>query len=147
MSKLKNLVFTYGTLKTGFPNHNKISAHQSRFMGKAKTMHKYPLIIHGAYHVPFLLDAVDYPGSSHIHGEVYRVSDKGLDTLDKFEGIDQGYYTRKQISVFINEETPSIMVHCYFKAGPLEASLLAPTRFLSSFGEKELSLYIPPDRR
>ena len=51
-------VFVYGTLKRGEPNHslmeNSLNG-QAKFLGHAKTVTKYPLIIATKYNIPFLL--------------------------------------------------------------------------------------------
>lgn len=51
-------VFVYGTLKKGEPNHSWFSKEKSgnfRFIGEAKTVEKYPLIIATEFNIPFLL--------------------------------------------------------------------------------------------
>lgn len=51
-------VFVYGTLKKGEPNHHwfaKSTEGISNFIGAAKTIRKYPLIIATKYNIPFLL--------------------------------------------------------------------------------------------
>lgn len=37
--------FTYGSLKRGFPNHENESNHLQNFVGKAKTVEAYPLVV------------------------------------------------------------------------------------------------------
>lgn len=57
-------VFVYGTLKRGEPNHSWFSKHDGgkfKFVGEAKTVEKYPLIIATQYNIPFLLYS---PGKS-----------------------------------------------------------------------------------
>lgn len=59
-------VFVYGTLKTDEPNHHwltiKINGY-SKYLGKATTIEKYPLIISTKYNIPFLLYT---PGEGNI---------------------------------------------------------------------------------
>lgn len=56
--KAEHLVFVYGTLKTGEPNHDVIVKRTegiARFIGKAKTLKKWPLVIASRYNIPYLL--------------------------------------------------------------------------------------------
>ena len=67
------LVFVYGTLKRGEPNHHLLENAQNgfkEFLGQAKSVNKYPMVVAARYNIPFVLDA---PGSGHnILGEIYR---------------------------------------------------------------------------
>lgn len=52
------LVLIYGTLKRGQPSHEVLlddSNGKSRFIGKAQTIAKWPLVIASKYNIPFLL--------------------------------------------------------------------------------------------
>ena len=52
------LVFVYGTLKSGQPNHNLIKEETRGTcvsVGKAVTREKYPLVVASRYNVPYLL--------------------------------------------------------------------------------------------
>jgi gamma-glutamylaminecyclotransferase len=54
----RELVLIYGTLKRGQPSHeivNDESSGKSRFVGKAQTLAKWPLVIASKYNIPFLL--------------------------------------------------------------------------------------------
>ena len=60
------LVFTYGTLKTGQPNHGRMQNQkpgQCIFIGRGVTLDKYPLVVATDYHAPFLLYK---PGTGHV---------------------------------------------------------------------------------
>ena len=57
---LKHRVFTYGTLKTGQPNHHIVNDKdlgEAKLVGKATTRDKFPLVIANRYNTPYLLDA------------------------------------------------------------------------------------------
>lgn len=79
----KFLVFVYGTLKRNEPNYHVIdpakhtcpeSTGVSRFVGSARTVNKFPLVIGTRFNIPFLLDR---QGLGHnIRGEVYEVDEK-----------------------------------------------------------------------
>ncbi|XP_069692456.1 putative gamma-glutamylcyclotransferase CG2811 isoform X1 [Periplaneta americana] len=88
-------VFVYGTLKRGEPNHYWImdkSKGLSKFVGVAKTVEKYPLIIGTKYNIPFLLDA---PGRGHnVVGELYQVDETMLQHLDILED-HPSFYVRE----------------------------------------------------
>ena len=60
------LIFVYGTLKTGEPNHSLIQEQthgQCVLKGKGITVEKYPLVIATYCNVPFLLYK---PGIGHV---------------------------------------------------------------------------------
>lgn len=93
----RTLVFVYGTLKRGEPNHHVIdpAIHcsqengQSRFVGRGFTEEKFPLIIGTRFNIPFLLDKA---GLGHkIRGELYEVDDKVLKQLDILENYPVFY--------------------------------------------------------
>ena len=92
-----HLVFVYGTLKKGFPNHAHYMA-SSEFLGRYQTLEKYPLILFGRRFVPGMLDR---PGDGHhIEGELYEVNDECLGRMDVLEGTQEpDGYRRRTISV------------------------------------------------
>ncbi|XLS50022.1 hypothetical protein HN51_010699, partial [Arachis hypogaea] len=101
----RTLIFSYGTLKRGFSNHNLlqdlIRTGDASFIGLYKTSHRYPLVC-GPYRVPFLLNL---PGSGHkVHGELYSVSARGLARMDELEGTTRHHYERLPIKLFPAEE-------------------------------------------
>lgn len=52
-------VFVYGTLKRGQPNHylmNESKNGSAKFIAKAKTIQKFPLVVATRYNIPFLLN-------------------------------------------------------------------------------------------
>lgn len=52
----RHLVFLYGTLKRGQPNEYLINdIKDAKFIGKAVTCEKYPLVIGGPWRLPYLL--------------------------------------------------------------------------------------------
>ena len=63
------LVFVYGTLKSGQPNHNLINEETRGTcvsVGTAVTREKYPLVVASRYNVPYLLYK---PGTGQVSGE------------------------------------------------------------------------------
>ncbi|KAL9664808.1 hypothetical protein QQ045_020216 [Rhodiola kirilowii] len=96
----RTLVFAYGTLKRGFPNHNLlldlISDKDATFLGPHKTSTSFPLII-GPHGIPYL---INIPGSGfRVAGELYFVTDKALARLDELEGVGIGHYERLPVVV------------------------------------------------
>ena len=55
----KNLIFVYGTLKRGQPNHNFLTGDKSigshDFQGIGRTLDRYPLVIATSYNIPLAL--------------------------------------------------------------------------------------------
>ena len=107
-------VFVYGTLKSNQPNHyvlqtggayfeelqykseNKIDFQPAKFIAKAETVEKYPLVIASKFNIPYLLDK---PGLGYnIQGEIYEVSEILIEILDDFEG-HPSYYKRREEAV------------------------------------------------
>ncbi|XP_047971902.1 putative gamma-glutamylcyclotransferase At3g02910 [Salvia hispanica] len=99
------LIFTYGTLKQGFSNHNLlqdlISSGDAAFAGSGRTALRLPLVC-GPFRVPFLLDL---PGRGHrVSGELYAVSAAALARMDDLEGISRGHYERRPIQIQIHTD-------------------------------------------
>lgn len=102
-------VFTYGTLKRGFPNHYFLR--QARFAGQARTVEPYALY---ADEFPLV-----YPGASvsTIRGEVYEVDDNTLARLDRLEGHPD-HYRRTEIKVRLDTgETVRAWIYFYPRPG------------------------------
>jgi len=87
-------VFVYGTLRRGGSNHFRMEA--SDFLGSGEISGRmwkidwYPILICG--------------GDTTVRGELYRVSEDSLESLDEFEGINPDSdkpreYRRVKISV------------------------------------------------
>ncbi|CAH1453448.1 unnamed protein product [Lactuca virosa] len=97
----QTLIFSYGTLKRGFANHtlmqDLISSNDAVFIGNYITDLHLPLV-RGPHGVPFLLN-LPGTGRHRVRGELYSVSDAGLQRLDVLEGITLGHYERLPITV------------------------------------------------
>ncbi|KAM7273828.1 hypothetical protein ACFE04_028492 [Oxalis oulophora] len=123
------LIFSYGTLKKGFSNHNLMQdlmkSGDAVFKGNYVTVGKYPLVC-GPYRVPFLLNI---PGSGQrVKGELYALSDKGLVRVDELEGTSRGHYVRLPIKVTKedddkNEDGEVVDVEAYFADGSYDKEL------------------------
>ena len=85
-------VFVYGTLKQGQPNHHRMldpANGHAHFLAPARTLDRYPLVIAGDNHIPYLMNL---PGEGvRVWGEVYRVDERMLGFLDAFERVPAMY--------------------------------------------------------
>ena len=79
---MQQLIFVYGTLKQGEPNHYLLA--ESELLGVYETPPIYALYDFGTH--PGLVE-----GSDAIVGEVYRISDEVLAKLDIFEDVPIEY--------------------------------------------------------
>lgn len=97
------LVFVYGTLKQGQPNHHRLldaANGEAEFVSWAVTVQRFPLVIATEHNIPFLLNV---PGDgARIHGEIYRVDAAMLDFLDRFEGVP-AMYQRHPVELEVKE--------------------------------------------
>ncbi|KAL5258159.1 hypothetical protein ACHWQZ_G012947 [Mnemiopsis leidyi] len=93
-------VFVYGTLKRGFPNNHFLSG--AEFVGNALTIEKYPLVIASRCNIPYLLGAKSQ--GHRVAGEVFKVTESQLQTLDFLEGYPD-YYNRIELDVSVNSDT------------------------------------------
>lgn len=82
----ERLVFVYGTLKRGQPNHHLLAS--CRFLGKAALA---GLQLHDLGPFPMAI-----PGEGTIHGEVYGVPAAALPALDRLEGVPRLYARRRR---------------------------------------------------
>ena len=81
----QHLVFIFGTLKRGFPNHG--FNHGTLLLGRSCTAEKYPLYLVGDRHSPWM---VNDPGAGYqVHGEVFSVDQDALDEMDQLERVNQ----------------------------------------------------------
>jgi len=75
------LVFVFGTLKEGLPNHSTLQG--TRWAGEFMTRERYPLYLVGDRHSPWL---VDQPGQGErVCGQVFEVSASALAAMDRLE--------------------------------------------------------------
>jgi gamma-glutamylaminecyclotransferase len=78
------LVFIYGTLKKGFPLHEK-GLDGAPFVGLCRTVEPYPMLIARDFFGPVMLDR---PGQGlQVEGELYEVDEDRLKVLDQLEGV------------------------------------------------------------
>uniref|UniRef100_A0A336MK65 Gamma-glutamylcyclotransferase family protein n=1 Tax=Culicoides sonorensis TaxID=179676 RepID=A0A336MK65_CULSO len=141
-------VFLYGTLKTGEKNHHLLQCNGngiSKFMCKAITCIKMPLVVATHYNIPFLLNK---PGVGYnVKGEIYEVDDQMLKVLDRLEDVGN-FYDRETIifDVLDSNHKESVEAFVYvlnkYPAGLLNESMM------SDYRHCHVKRYISPkDRR
>ncbi|XP_072030146.1 putative gamma-glutamylcyclotransferase CG2811 isoform X2 [Amphiura filiformis] len=115
-----HLVFVYGTLKRGQPNHEKMTNPdngQATFIGEARTVEKWPLVIATKFNIPFMLDK---PGlGHHVTGEVFKVDENMLDVLDELERHPV-FYRRRLTNIQLTHTKDAISTADDMKAGEQE---------------------------
>jgi gamma-glutamylaminecyclotransferase len=107
-SNHEHVLFVYGTLRHGFPNHHLLEG--AAFLGRAKTVEKYSLYAEG---IPY----VTRDGAiSAVVGEVFEVDTETLERIDRLEGHPH-WYRREIIQVVIDGGT-EIWAWLYFSSSP-----------------------------
>ena len=93
-------LFVYGTLKQPFGNHGVLQRHGARFISAAHTMDRFTL----TESFPFVWRPLESAPAAYreylgqIVGELYKVSDAGLEACDRLEG-HPNFYCRTPITV------------------------------------------------
>lgn len=84
---MSELVFVYGSLKDGYPNHGYLERQER--LGKAKTLEKRFKMV-SFDHFP----GVSEMGRYKIRGELYSVSNEAMRSLDRLES--NGYFYKRE---------------------------------------------------
>lgn len=84
---MNDKLFTYGTLKRGFPLHHWVRG--AEFLGVAETVGRMAMYVGG---IPFVTDREEV---SPIHGELFAVDEVILSFTDRVEGHPHAYNRRK----------------------------------------------------
>lgn len=111
----RHLVFVYGTLKRGFPNHARHMA-RATLVGVFRTRERYRLVLNGERFSPCLMAGAGQ--GHHVAGEVYAVDAEALTQMDRLERIHRpDGYRRHRIDVVPVEGPPteSCEVFAYLK--------------------------------
>ena len=108
-------VFVYGTLKRGHPNHGLLADGKAHFLGRCYV--EGPFVLVNLTYYPGVVRAADLAASTanRIYGEVYRIDEEVLASLDILEGNGH-YYTRSKV------QTPWKNAWCYFLPESYEKS-------------------------
>uniref|UniRef100_A0A0E0R3Z0 Gamma-glutamylcyclotransferase family protein n=1 Tax=Oryza rufipogon TaxID=4529 RepID=A0A0E0R3Z0_ORYRU len=146
------MVFVYGTLKRGFPNHPLLAASGSPLVGAASTATPASLVV-GPYSVPFLLPRPSSSSGSHlVSGELYAVSPRALVDLDALEGTHLGVYERRKVTVVVEGGSGEVVeAEAYFAhTSYMEALWLRCGGEAAEIGEytmEHAAKYVPPSCR
>jgi gamma-glutamylaminecyclotransferase len=110
------LVFVFGTLKKGFPLHQK-GLVGARFLGLYRTREGYPMLIAGPWFAPMMFDE---PGAGlRVEGELYEVDDSTIAVLDQLESIGKPGNFRVEIETEPTESGAPCSALVYMKAREL----------------------------
>ncbi|XP_059620038.1 troponin C-akin-1 protein [Phlebotomus argentipes] len=97
-------LFVYGTLKRGEPNHHFFKNSNNgyaKYICKAATTKKMPLVIATRYNIPFLLDK---PGQgNYVAGEIFEVDDRMMDKIENLEGRDLLTRDKQEMNMGLQE--------------------------------------------
>lgn len=96
----KHLVFVYGTLKKGFPNHYYLK--DQEYLGEA-TIRGTMISLR---HFPGVINV----GNDQITGELYQIDNETLARLDRLEGYPHFY---ERVPIELSDETTNTFVWCY----------------------------------
>ncbi|MGX5832326.1 gamma-glutamylcyclotransferase family protein [Mesorhizobium sp. 43Arga] len=89
-------VFVFGTLKKGFPLHDRGLA-GANFLGLYRTRDRFPMLIAGPRFAPMMFNE---PGiGCHVAGELYGVADGAMSGLDRLERVGEPGNLRLRIDV------------------------------------------------
>ena len=93
MTSDQHLVFVYGTLKRGFPNHHYMDG--ATFLCMGRTLTAYPLVVGNQWFSPYLLPE---PGTGHrVTGELWSVPETMMPALDELESVHLPNGYRRQL--------------------------------------------------
>lgn len=135
---MDHLCFVYGSLKKGFWNHPLLKG--SEFIGEARTREKF-LMLEAGY--PYLFDEEQVKeGKSRktspeiiekfskpmlrVTGEVYKVSENTLRTLDFLEGVEDNHYRREK-HLIILDSGGLRLVNIYLPTNLVTVGMLSST--------------------
>lgn len=96
-------VFVYGSLLKGFGNHQMLTQDGAKFLSITRTTGNFTMYDLGGF--PAVVDKRTSKSATHIRGEVYLVTDRGLRALDCLEGYDpkrpaiENLYERREIKL------------------------------------------------
>lgn len=105
-----HIIFVYGTLKRGFPNHSLLQG--ARYVSQGRTVERYPMIVQGQFYSPVIMPE---PGTGHrIAGELWEVDEEKLGELDHLESthLPTGYIRER---IEIESQARVLSAWVYFK--------------------------------
>lgn len=147
------LLFVYGTLKRGLPNHASLPPDLT-YLAAARTRNVLPLVV-GPNGVPFLLALPDQPGAFRVVGELYTVPSTCWAVLDAFEGTASHFYQRIEVAVEV-EKGGSCVAWAYVRhpenGGPEWAKSwtvdrLAQQAYIENYTSEVAEAFVPRGQR
>jgi 5-formyltetrahydrofolate cyclo-ligase len=132
----RHLLFVFGTLKKGFPLHDKGLA-EATFLGTARTLHPYPMFVAGPWFAPMMV-AREGEGQKVV-GELYEVDDVTLARLDRLESVGKPGNFRTRLPVEQARDGQTVEAHAYVKAEELATPRL--TGYLQDYQDRR---FVPP---
>lgn len=121
-------VFVYGTLKEGLYNSHLLS--EADFLGRHVLEGRYGMV--DLIHYPCVVADASLPDTGRIYGEVYRVDDDTLASLDILEG-HPSYFRRIKVDTPWKSAWMYTLPSEYLERGVMEQGLWEPRE-----GEEEL---------
>lgn len=132
-------LFVFGTLKKGFPLHERGLA-GAIFHGRFRTRRAYPMLIAGRWFAPMMFDE---PGNgSIVTGELYEIDEAALRNLDLLESVGKPGHFRGLIEIEPMAGGNPCNAFVYFKTRSLARPI--HTDCLSTYEDRR---FIPPERR
>jgi gamma-glutamylaminecyclotransferase len=132
-------VFAVGTLKRGFPLHERGLA-GAPFLGIYRTVQPFPLLIAGPWFAPMLLDR---PGLGlRVMGELYLVDESMMAGLDELESVGKPGNFRRLIQVERAGSGDIRPAFCFMKAPDLARPVHSD--FLEDYQDRR---FVPPEDR
>jgi gamma-glutamylaminecyclotransferase len=132
-------IFVFGTLKRGFPLHER-GLSGATFLGAYRTRERFPMLIAGPRFAPMMLNE---PGlGCHVVGELYDVDERAVANLDQLESVGQPGNLRVPIEVEPTGGGPAVSAFAYMKARRLAEP--AHSGYLELYDDRR---FIAPDGR
>lgn len=101
MNSNRHLVFTYGSLKSGFGNHSCIEGDNTTLLGEGRTQDTSFLM--ASYRVYPAVKRFVSDEAFAIAGELYEVDDEVLECLDMLESNGR-FYQRELVNIVLDDE-------------------------------------------
>jgi len=147
MTASMHVVFVYGTLKNGEPNHHWLTSAAAgsgtaRLLGSGRTGRPFPLVVAAPYGIPYCLDRPEE--GHHLSGEVYSIDEAKLRHLDELESYPTHYNRRlEEVTLLDSPEAAPLQAWIYLWEKYTDAHLTLP--FLENYTSN--GDYVPKERR
>lgn len=139
--QLLKRVFLYGTLKVGEKNHCLLQNPKNgiaKFLCKATTTIKLPLVVATKYNIPFLINKPTL--GSYVTGEIFEVNSQMLSILDELEDVGN-YYDRTTMTFNLGINEGNIDANVYVLNKYPEG--LLKLKMISEYKDTKDKPYVP----